>query len=419
MDKHAFSRSLVVLLGLVYLVGLPALASAPPGAALASSSLPPQAVSPSRSLGSLVDLASGGEVSPLPVGADFSFSSDQYIVGEADGVATISVTLSTPLSDTATVDYTTLFGAGPGEAVPGEDYVAVTGTLVFTAGSQIESFDVAILDDDLGEEDEVVGLVLAVANGGPAPTILATHAATLTIQDDDPYRTYLPICARDYCGAFFDNFSNAASGWPVGEDSHVRYGYLSGAYQVLTKEKGWLFLFAAPTCARARYVAETDVRWSGTPGGSYGIMFGMTSGFEYYYLFDMNTDVRQYRVLYRTPGGFQQIVPLANSAAINGGTSSNHLKVTRDGNAIALEVNGAKLGTWSHSGTGGPTWVGLASSSYADLATSDARFDNFRVSGVTGGATVGLTGDLGLPPQSSGCLPGASSAAEPLAGDWR
>ena len=220
------------------------------------------------------------------------------------------------------------------------------------------------------------------------------------------YQAFLPaVLCNNYCPDFFDDFSNPASGWTVGEDSYVRAEYLNGEYRVLSKQDGYLYLFGAPTCARENYTVEMDARWQGTPGSSYGLLFGLTGDFSYYYLFDVNTDYREFRLYRRSPSGLIQIVTPTYASAINGGTASNHLKVTRNGNQITLYANGTALGTWWDSGITGLGGVGLISSPYIGSPTSDARFDNFNVVKLTtGGAGAQSTGETNVVV----CEPGSS-----------
>ncbi len=206
------------------------------------------------------------------------------------------------------------------------------------------------------------------------PNGILSFPATLEIA------AFLPTIYNNYCRDFFDDFSNPASGWSVGEDIYVRSEYLNGEYRVLSKQGGYFYLFRAPTCDGVNYTVEMDARWQGTPGSSYGILFGIGGNFSSYYLFDINTDVRQFRLYRRDPSGFTQIVAPTYSPAINSGGIVNHLKVTRDGDRIILYANGSLLGSWLDNGIIGLGGVGLLSSSYAGNPTSDARFDNFSVS---------------------------------------
>lgn len=201
-------------------------------------------------------------------------------------------------------------------------------------------------------------------------------------------QVFLPTVARNYCPNFFDDFSNPASGWPVGEDDFVLSEYLNGEYRVLSKNGEYIYVFRSPSCNRENYVVEVDARWVGTPGLSYGIVFGITPGLNQYYLFDVSADFGDFLLARRDPGGFTIIVPPTSSPAINGGGASNHLKVTRSGNQITLEVNRTVLGTWFDSGISGSTGAGVFSNPYIDPPISDARFDNFSIASLPGSSTA-------------------------------
>jgi hypothetical protein len=106
-----------------------------------------------------------------------NFPTPNFEVGEADGTATLTVTLSNPSDFPITVDYET----GDGTATAGDDYVAASGTLTFTPGVTTTTFTVDIINDSLDENDETVLLTLT----NPSAFELGNGTATLTIEDDD------------------------------------------------------------------------------------------------------------------------------------------------------------------------------------------------------------------------------------------
>jgi hypothetical protein len=118
------------------------------------------------------------------------FDRAAYAAGEGTAQAVITVTLGRLSPVTVTVDYATLAGT----AMPGEDYVAVSGTVAFAPGQQVVTFSVPLLDDSLDEPDETVFLSLT----NPVNAELGTpFTATLTLLDDDAaYRLYLPLIYR-------------------------------------------------------------------------------------------------------------------------------------------------------------------------------------------------------------------------------
>ncbi len=109
------------------------------------------------------------------------FDSAAYTVGESDGTATITVTLSHPINFAASVDYQTTSG---GSATPGDDYTSTVGVLNFGPLSTVQTFSVPIISDPIGEIDETIVLTLTGATNAIVAT--AHNPAILTISDDDP-----------------------------------------------------------------------------------------------------------------------------------------------------------------------------------------------------------------------------------------
>ncbi len=242
-------------------------------------------------------------------------------------------------------------------ATAGEDGIATAPT--FVANSLAGSYEVT-----------------ATANGvDAAGSFSLTNVGAL----------FLPLALRNFCADFFDDFSDPASGWPVEDDDLVTYEYLNGEYRILSKVDGYLFLSRSPGCDRENYTVQADIRWDGEIGSSYGLLLGLATDYGYFYLFDINTDYEQFRLLRLDANGWATVVPVTDAPAINSGTASNHLKATRNGTAITLEVNGTVLGTWYDSAISGLTGTGVVAAPYLDVPTSDARFDNFSVTGLPGG----------------------------------
>ena len=110
------------------------------------------------------------------------FSNPNYLVNEADGTATIEVTLSHPSASVITVNYAT----SDGTAVNPDDYTAASGPLTFNPGETSQTFDVTIVNDTLAELDQTINLMLS----SPINADLGTpNPAVLTIVDDEPTPT--------------------------------------------------------------------------------------------------------------------------------------------------------------------------------------------------------------------------------------
>lgn len=197
-------------------------------------------------------------------------------------------------------------------------------------------------------------------------------------------QSFLPVAyhAYDPC-AFFDDFSDSTSGWPVGEDSLISYGYVDGEYSALAKQGGYLFIFKSPAlCQLENYTVEVDAHWVTHQTSSYGIVFGLNEDFTQYYLFLANPNYPWYGLWRYNDGSLSTLIPPTVAGIYN--SWPNHLKVIRNGAQITLEVNGISLASWTDNTIIGPTYVGMAITSDDYALPSDARFDNFSLAGLYG-----------------------------------
>jgi hypothetical protein len=110
-------------------------------------------------------------------------SNPSYDVNEADGTATVTVTLSRAVDDDVTVDYAT----ADDTAVAGSDYTDTHGTLTFTGGTGETSKTISIpITRDMDSEDRE-RLTLKLSNALPGDfSILGEPATTTVTIVDDP-----------------------------------------------------------------------------------------------------------------------------------------------------------------------------------------------------------------------------------------
>ena len=103
---------------------------------------------------------------------------------ESAGEVRFEVTLDGPSRSEVTVGYATADPAMSVDAVAaaGGDYEISAGTLTFTPGDVTGTIQVAVVDDDLDEPDEVFAVVLSDVQGAAT---LGTVSAVGTIRDDD------------------------------------------------------------------------------------------------------------------------------------------------------------------------------------------------------------------------------------------
>jgi uncharacterized repeat protein (TIGR01451 family)/uncharacterized delta-60 repeat protein len=118
----------------------------------------------------------GGEHSG---GGTLHFSAPAYSVAENGTVATITVLRSGGTIGTVSVNFAT----GGGTAIPGTDYVATSGTLVFPPGEAVQTIDVRILDNATLNPDKTVNLTLSGVSGGAL--LGSPSTAVLTILENE------------------------------------------------------------------------------------------------------------------------------------------------------------------------------------------------------------------------------------------
>lgn len=118
------------------------------------------------------------------------FSGLPYLVSEASGNRTVTVTRTGLTTQAVTVGYavgpagTATPALTPGACSPGADYRPVTGTLVFSPGQPSKTFSVPLCGDSMVEGNEDLTLTLEVL-AGPAIIGPSGDTATLTITEND------------------------------------------------------------------------------------------------------------------------------------------------------------------------------------------------------------------------------------------
>jgi len=116
-------------------------------------------------------------------------SSPVYSVNEADGTASVTVTLSHAVDADVTIDYAT----ADGSAAAGSDYTDTNGTLTFSGnlsnggtGETSKTILIPVLQDPDPEDPETLTLTLTNAQSSAFAVLGAPATGTVTIDDDDP-----------------------------------------------------------------------------------------------------------------------------------------------------------------------------------------------------------------------------------------
>jgi hypothetical protein len=174
------------------------------------------------------------------------------------------------------------------------------------------------------------------------------------------------------CNAYFDDFSNPNSGWPSGESPQAGVQYVGGEYRFYPRQAG-TWTLRSPAGAFSEYALETDIRWPGLVGDSYGLAFGITPDSSSWYFFDLNTEFQHFRVK-KSDGTI--IIPVTESDAILPGNAVNHVEAVITNDAQTFFINDIEVGTASDP-ISGTTGSGIVVGAFAGLPDVAAHFDNY------------------------------------------
>jgi hypothetical protein len=189
------------------------------------------------------------------------------------------------------------------------------------------------------------------------------------------YQIFSPIILVPCLPLYSDDFSNPASGWPVGDDGDNRYEYLNGEYRILVRPDQWA-AGAYPGFQASDYSVSVNLRNPGGVNGSYGIAFGIAGDWSTFYTLEI--DRTGWYGIYRYDPSNIVALSEAFSSAINQGSASNQIKVERNGASINAYANGQLLASVSDGTYTGSRYVGLVVFSF-DQPNVDIRFDDFAV----------------------------------------
>jgi hypothetical protein len=257
-------------------------------------------------------------------------------------------------------------------------FVDKNGNVVYTLTDSIPAGGVNLFDTtmDSGMIDEFVGGVIVESAAHNSIVGYATIIERTTEVIPNEW-LYLPAVLNAPCQTlYYDDFSDQSSGWPVGDDGDVRYEYLNSEYRLLVRDT-YLTVFVDSNFQAADYTLIADVRNATGNYGTYGLVFGLSADGSQFYSFEVDSDGYYKIRRYSDSSGLLLLIE-GWSSKINTGTTSNRLKVVRNGTEISAYANGQVLETIYDGVYTGSRYMGLIASSYYQ-SNVDVRFDNFTV----------------------------------------
>jgi len=175
---------------------------------------------------------------------------------------------------------------------------------------------------------------------------------------------------------FRDDFSNTASGWSTTDTGQLKIAYQDGGLHFVVgalDSTGW-----AVAGKRADdFILDVDAaQIEGPDDNHYGVIVRYADEKNFYRL-DVSGD-GYYSVHRFRNGAWEKLIDWPESAAIQQGATTNHLRVIADGPKLTWVVNGTILAEIDAvdilSGD-----VGLTAGAFFDQAGVHIAFDNFEV----------------------------------------
>jgi hypothetical protein len=179
---------------------------------------------------------------------------------------------------------------------------------------------------------------------------------------------------------YADDFSNPDSGWKTASDEALQIQYQDGALHFLLNELDTI-TWSAPKDKRfGDFVLDVDAtQVAGPNDNAYGVIFRYQDD-RNFYRFDISGD-GYYALFKRKDGAWTKLQDYAETAAVQQGNATNHLRVTAKGNQFTLNVNGETVKTFSDSDFANGN-IGVAAGTLFENAGVEIGFDNVSVSEV-------------------------------------
>lgn len=190
------------------------------------------------------------------------------------------------------------------------------------------------------------------------------------------YGVALPIIMNDYCTSpIVDDFSDPASGWPVGSSGSITYQYLNGEYNIFhSDDNRWTAVTRGLVWDNSKQI-ELEGRLATDREGLWGLLYGLNNNWTDFYTFEILPNDQIWAILHFTSTNGWEAVASGTSGAIRTGTATNRLRITQNqtNSSAGFYINDVLVRTeWYVLPTGR---IGLTGGSFQGKV--DLRYDNF------------------------------------------
>jgi hypothetical protein len=158
----------------------------------------------------------------------------------------------------------------------------------------------------------------------------------------DDLRVYAPSTGPEVL--WQDDFSDAGSGWEIGQYDEGSVGYIDGYYSVSASTQGkWMWGVANRSFSDVEMEVEaTQVLGPANNNNAYGVWCRVQANNDAYHLLISGDGF--YSIQKSTSGSYEALVDWTASDVILQGNATNKLRAVCDGSRLALYCNGQLLG---------------------------------------------------------------------------
>ena len=251
------------------------------------------------------------------------------------------------------------------------DSRSFTGLWSFSYRRGLRTLDAATAEVFRGQtfiDDNPFGPLVALKDGHLA--LLIGGDVHLYFPTD--YTAGIPVALAGHCGLspWRDDFSDPASGWPIGDTGATVFGYDEGHYSILQRAANrW-----SAVSRGDRWENADDVRvvtWPAGGDGFSGLVFGLNDDWSHFYTFEVYSHLSRWAVFEYTQGQWR-LLRTSVGGQVNPPGLPNLLRLMRlDANTVRLAINDFQV--YDVDNVAGR--VGLSAGSLEPAA--EARFDDY------------------------------------------
>lgn len=192
------------------------------------------------------------------------------------------------------------------------------------------------------------------------------------------YASLMPVALANFCGSpVVDDFSNPASGWPIGDNGRTLFGYDNGQYRIFQRgEDYWSAVSRGD--AWNNWIAAGVTTWLPAKDGISGLVFGLNADWTDFYTFEIVPSQQSFYYFHFSNGRWNLLQGGRDPYHINPIGQPNKITLDFTGSIYTMKVNDVLMAPGT--ATVPPGRIGLTAGSFEPEV--DVRFDDYFYAGA-------------------------------------